>query len=59
VYSDLDELIDRIQKDQTQRQRQKLEESLSISVFNSVINEEGRSSTKLDGQFLHSQLLID
>jgi hypothetical protein len=55
----LDDLVHQIQTDQTQRQRHKIDEALSISVFNSNADGEGQSSTGLNGQFIHSQLLID
>ena len=55
----LDELIQQIQTDQTQRQHQKFDESLSINIFNSSVQGERQSSSGLNGQFVHSQLLID
>ncbi|CAM2698125.1 unnamed protein product [Rotaria socialis] len=50
VCNKLNELIDVIRSDQKQRSRN--EEVLSIDILD-------RSSTELDGEFLHSQLLID
>jgi tetratricopeptide (TPR) repeat protein len=55
----LDELIRQIDTDQTQQQHQKLDEALPMSVFKSSEHAEGQSSTGLNGQFIHSQLLID
>ena len=54
----LDELIQQIKTDQNQRQQQRMDESLSINVFNSSVQGEGQSSSGLNGQFIHSQLLI-
>jgi hypothetical protein len=59
VIAQLDELIQQIQGDQIQRLNQKIDEVLVISVFNSDVQDEGQSSTGLNGQFIHSQLLID
>jgi tetratricopeptide (TPR) repeat protein len=55
----LDELIRQIHTDQTQQQHQKLDEALPMSVFKSSEHAEEQSSTGLNGQFIHSQLLID
>ncbi len=51
-------LIDKIISDQTTRTRNKVDEFLSINVFNTN-NLEEKSTTGLNGQFIHSQLLID
>ena len=59
VVTRFDELIQQIKTDQIQRQQYKIDESLSIDVFNSSIEGEGHSSSVLNGQFIHSQLLID
>ena len=61
MFVRLDELIRQIHKDHTQQQQQhqKLDEALPISVFIPNEHEEGQSSTGLNGQFIHSQLLID
>ncbi len=55
----LDELIQKIKADQTQRQHQKVDETLAISIFKSNVPSQGQSSTGLNGQFIHSQLLIE
>ena len=55
----LDELIQKIKADQTQRQHRKVDETLAISIFKSNAQTEGQSSTGLNGQFIHSQLLIE
>jgi tetratricopeptide (TPR) repeat protein len=59
VFVQLDELIHQIQADQTQQQHHKIDEPLTISIFNSHMQGEEQSSTELNGQFIHSQLLID
>jgi hypothetical protein len=55
----LDDLIHQIQPDQTQPQVRRLDEALSIHICKSNDHDEGRSSTELNGQFIHSQLLMD
>ncbi|CAF1199992.1 unnamed protein product [Rotaria sp. Silwood1] len=50
----LDELIKQIEKDYTQQQHDKIDEPLSIKVF-----EEKQISIDLHEQFIHAQLLID
>jgi tetratricopeptide (TPR) repeat protein len=59
VHVRLDDLIHQIKADQTQRQHHKTDEVFAISIFNSNIQGEEQSSTRLNGQFIHSQLLID
>jgi len=59
VHVRLDDLIHQIKADQTQRQHHKTDEALAISIFNSNVQGEEQSSTGLNGQFIHSQLLID
>jgi tetratricopeptide (TPR) repeat protein len=59
VVVHLDELIQRIQSDQTQRQYHRIDESLAINIFKSKISDQGQSSTGLNGQFIYSHLLID
>lgn len=56
----LDDLIERIKSSYYQVQRQhKLDEILSISFSKADIQADDQSSTELNGQFIHSQLLID
>ncbi|CAF1190860.1 unnamed protein product [Adineta steineri] len=50
------DLVDQIQSDQIKRIKKKANETLSINIFNT---EQGQSTTGLNGQFIHSQLLID
>jgi tetratricopeptide (TPR) repeat protein len=52
-------MIHQIKSDQNQRQYSKIDESLSINIFNSNENGAGQSTSDLNGQFLHSQILID
>ena len=52
-----DELVRRIKADYTKREHMQVQEPLPINVF--TINDEGESSTILNGQFVSSQLLID
>ncbi len=52
VIVQLNELIHRIQIDQTQRQYQRLDEALSINIFNLTMTDEGQSSTELNAEFL-------
>ena len=55
----MDELIHQIQADQAQRQHNKANEALKINTFITDKSNIGRSSTEINGQFIHSQLLID
>jgi hypothetical protein len=50
------DLVNKIQTDQIKRIKKKVDESLPINIFNT---EQGQSTTGLNGQFIHSQLLID
>jgi tetratricopeptide (TPR) repeat protein len=50
------DLVNQIQSDQTKRIKKKTDETLSINIFNT---DRGQSTTGLNGQFIHSQLLID
>ncbi|CAF1368394.1 unnamed protein product [Adineta steineri] len=60
VQTKLDIIINQIKSDQNQRQHSKISEALSIKIFNSNTKIEGQSTTSdLDGQFLHSQILIE
>ena len=52
-------MIHQIQTDRSEKQHHKIDEVLIINVFNSDVQNEGQSSTGLNGQFIHSQLLID
>ncbi len=55
----LDELIHKIQADQNQRQQHRADETLAISIFKSSVHSQEQSSTGLNGQLIHSQLLIE
>jgi tetratricopeptide (TPR) repeat protein len=55
----LDKLIKKILSDQTQRKKNKIDEAFSISVFSTSAASEGQSTSGINGQFIHSQLLID
>ncbi|CAF4971693.1 unnamed protein product [Rotaria sp. Silwood1] len=57
VYNQLNELINRIQFDQSGRRSHEADEALSIFTFGSNNNQE-ESTTGLDGRFLQSQLLL-
>ncbi|CAF0851784.1 unnamed protein product [Adineta steineri] len=57
IVTDLNELIAEIKVDRKRREKL-FDEPLPISIFNSVSNEE-RSSTNINGGFLHFQLLVD
>ncbi len=54
----LNTLVDRIQSDYGRRSYLKINEPLSINIFNACDNPE-HSSTNLNGQFVYSQLVID
>ncbi|CAF4790259.1 unnamed protein product [Rotaria sp. Silwood1] len=54
----LNELANLIQLDCKKRSRYECDESLSINIFSSNIDQEV-STVELSGQFIHSQLLID
>ncbi|CAF3693270.1 unnamed protein product [Rotaria sp. Silwood1] len=51
-----EDLINQIQHDQINRIKKKDDEILPINIFNT---DQGQSTTGLNGQFVHSQLLID
>ncbi|CAF4962912.1 unnamed protein product [Rotaria sp. Silwood1] len=53
-----DELLSRIQSNEVKRMHYEIEEPLSITTFNTTNNED-KSSTELNGYFVHAQLLID
>lgn len=54
----LDELISQIQSNRTRKSSNMINEPLPISIFNPNSNH-GQSTSEVNGQFLHSQLLID
>jgi len=54
----LDALVTQIQSDQIRRDHNKIHEPFSISIFNTSSCQD-QSTTGLNGQFVHSQLLID
>ena len=54
----LDELISQIKFDRSRKRSNKIDELISISIFNPKSNP-GQSTSEVNGQFLHSQLLID
>ena len=54
----LEELIAQIQSDQMRRIQNKVDEPISINIFNTNAGQ-GQSTSGLNGQFVHSQLLLD
>ncbi len=56
---DLNDLIKKILSDRNQRQHYKTDEAFSISIFSAGTSGEGQSTSEINGQFIHSQLLID
>ncbi|CAM4820955.1 unnamed protein product [Rotaria magnacalcarata] len=58
VFVKLKDLIDQIQFDQKKRNTNQTNEELPFHIFNST-NAHERSSTGMNGQFVHSQVLID
>ena len=54
----LNVLVDQVLSDQKIKARNRVDEFISINVFNTISHEE-KSTTGLNGQFVHSQLLID
>ncbi|CAF1340244.1 unnamed protein product [Adineta ricciae] len=59
VFTKLSELINQLKNDQIQRHHSKIDDSLLINIFNSSQSIEEQSTTDLNGQFLHFQLLVD
>jgi tetratricopeptide (TPR) repeat protein len=59
VIVDLNDLIKKILSDRNQRQHNKTDEAFSISIFSAGTSGEGQSTSEINGQFIHSQLLID
>ncbi|CAF1465795.1 unnamed protein product [Adineta steineri] len=57
IVTTLNDLIQQIKVDRKKREKQ-FKEPLPVSIFNSVSNEE-RSSTNMNGGFLHFQLLVN
>jgi hypothetical protein len=55
----LNELMAQIQFDHKMQLHNKRNESLAFSICNATAAIDGQSTTELNGQFLHSQLLID
>ncbi len=56
---DLNDLIKKILSDRNQRQHHKTDEAFSISIFSTGTSGEAQSTSEINGQFIHSQLLID
>ena len=56
MATDFDQLIEEIKSDQNIRM--KIEEPLSIDVFN-IDNNEDKSTSDLNGKFIYFQLLLD
>lgn len=54
----LDELISKIKSDQVKQEESKSSEPLTFTTYNSNTNKE-KLTAELNGQFVHSQLLID
>ena len=59
VIHDLNVLIEQIQTDHSRQGSSKLEESMIFNVFNASSSTDEQSTTGLNGQFVHYQLLID
>ena len=57
VFVQLQPLILQIKNDHARRRRNKIDESMSITILNT--NNTEASTCELNGQFIHSQLLID
>ena len=58
VIAQLDQLIVEIRSDQARRIQNQVDEPTFISIFNTKTNHE-QSTNQINGQFVHSQLLID
>ncbi|CAF4289577.1 unnamed protein product, partial [Rotaria magnacalcarata] len=58
VVIDLNSLLKQIQLDQSKRIENKVDEPLAINISN-LNNFIDKSTKELNGEFLHSQLLID
>ncbi|CAF4676879.1 unnamed protein product [Rotaria socialis] len=58
VFVTLNDLVSQITTDQTKRTHNKVDEALPISTFTAGTTQD-QSTTGLNGQFVHSQLLID
>ncbi len=54
----LDVIVAQILSDQAKQVRNKIDEPLSINIFNTTGQKE-QSTTEINGQFVHSQLLIN
>ncbi|CAF1179093.1 unnamed protein product [Adineta steineri] len=59
VFTKFSELMTKIKSEQVQRHHSKIDDSLLINIFNSGNSTEEQSTSDLNGEFLHSQLLID
>ena len=59
VATRLEDLIKAISCDQNQRWLNKIDESFSMSFFSTSADDEGQSTSGINGEFLHAQLLID
>lgn len=58
VFVQLAELIAQIQSDQTKRNTNNIDDTLPFNIFNTNFVQE-QSTIGMNGQFVHSQLLID
>jgi tetratricopeptide (TPR) repeat protein len=56
VFVQLDELVDQIELDQTRRSRLEADEPFSVNIF---ATSHEQSATRINGQFVQSQLLLD
>ena len=54
----LNVLVDQVLSDKKTKARNRVDEFLSINVFNTTSHEE-KSTTGLNGKFVYSQLLLD
>ncbi|UJR13243.1 hypothetical protein I4U23_000265 [Adineta vaga] len=59
VTKELNILVDKILLDQSRRVRDKVDENLSINIFNASNGNREQSTSSLNGQFVYCQLLID
>ncbi len=59
MIEQLNELVVQIQSDQKKQTHNEMNQSLAFSIFNANAAIHEQSTTGLNGQFLHSQLLID
>ena len=59
VGQDFDDLIEKLLADQSQRQYNKSNEPVPFSIYSTDTVNEEKSTSEINGYFIHSQLLID